>query len=332
VGPGANSAERENVALYSRLSVVESDRLGRFVSRQMPSDPKFHIGIVVSHPDYAARWLPIFLPEGLQTNWIVVLTQGLALPGRVISTNGEAIAGASVLVREPHGGPEMSAKTDDQGSFTLTQLPPGIAQLEVRAAGFRYLDRNVPVESNATRVVLELQPAAATAGSITERLPTRFSGTVVDAESGEPVPRFKVVVDDHRDGHSSLLGEGRDGKFDWRLSLGFNTNCTFEVNAEGYEPQASLFREPGDADQTFEFHLKQGGSLRGQVIQPNGQPAAGAAIGLDTDDSGLKFQPPAKFENYGHPVNQARTDAKGLFFLKSMIGMTGIPGRTCPAR
>jgi hypothetical protein len=47
-------------------------------------------------------------------------------------------------------------------------------------------------------------------------------------------------------------------------------------------------------------------------------------MGLEGEGFGLHFQPPAKLVNYGHPVNQTRTDNQGAFSLRTMIGATSI--------
>ena len=325
-GPGMDSTKRENVALYSSASVVRSDASGQFVSRQMPYHAEHGIGVAVSHPDFAAQLLHVALPESLRTNWVIVLNRGLPLPGRVVSAQGGPVSGATVLAREPHGGADVSVTSDVEGNFTLVHMPSGPWPLEVTAAGFQQLKRNVLVESNAAPVLLELQPAPVTESPQIQRNPIHFHGTVVDADSGAAIPRFKVLLDERRGGARDLLGEGHDGAFDWENPLTFALEYALEVDSDGYEPQASSVRQRADGDQTFEFRLRQGGLLAGQVLQPDGQPAVGAALGLDGDGDGfnLRFQPPARFVNYGHAVNQTSTDSQGAFSLKSMVGATSI--------
>ncbi len=323
-GPGLDSTKRENVALYSRASVIHTDASGHFVSRQMPSSADHGIGVVVSHPDFAAQWLPAALPESLRTNWVIVLTRGMPLPGRVVSAQGGPVGGATVLASEPHGGADVSARSDDEGSFTLAHMPLGLAQLVVSASGFERLKLTVLVESNAAPVLLELQPELANETSQTPHEPIRLRGTVVDAGSGVAIPRFRVLLDEHRGGARRLLGEGLDGAFNWEDPLTFTHEYMLEADADGYEPQVSSVRRRADGDQRFEFHLCQGGLLAGQVLQPNRQPAVDAALGLSGDGFGLHFQPPAKLVNYGHPVNQTSTDSRGAFSLKTMVGATSI--------
>lgn len=323
-GREANLTDRENLGLDSRASVVRSDASGRFVSRQMPGHADNGIGVVVSHPDFAARGLIAAIPESLWTNWVIVLTRGLPLSGRVVSSQGGPVSGATVLVCEPHGGAVASGKSDSAGNFTFVHVPSGPAHLEVSAAGFQWFKEDLLVESNAAPVLLELRPAPATESHQIQRTPTRFSGTVVDADSGAAVPRFKVLLDPCGTSRRRL-GEGRDGVFDWETPLTFVAEYTLEVDAEGYEPQVSSVRQTADGGQNFEFRLRQGGPLAGQVFQPNGQPAVDAAVGLQGDEFGPFFQPPAKLVQASlEPVNQTRTDSEGAFSLKTKIGATSI--------
>jgi hypothetical protein len=323
-GPGLDATERENVAFHQRLAQVQSDASGRFVSRQMPGKADFGVGFFVTHPDFALQWQHVLIPEGLQTNWNVVLSRGVSLDGRVVDTGGEGISSATVLVPEPHGGPDVSAQTDTQGNFTLAHQPLGVVSVEVTAPGFKQLKRSVLVESNTAPLVLELQSEVAMAAAPTHQQRIRLSGSVVDAESRQPIPQFKVLLDERRGSSPYFLGEGREGKFDWENSLTFALKYTLEIDAEGYEPQVSSVRQRADGDQAFDFRLKRGGSILGQVLQPDGQPAAGATVGLQGDRFSPHFEPPAKLLNYGAPANETTTDARGLFSLKSMVGMESI--------
>ena len=331
-GPGVSLDQRESVALYSSASETRTDAAGRFMSRQMPAGANGGIGVVVSHPDYAAQWLHAALPESLETNWVVVLTRGLPLSGRVASAQGGPVSGATIRVPEPHGGVEVSAKSDDQGRFTLVHLPAGVAELQVRATGFAELRRSVLVESNAPPVLLELPPPPTNVLAGPGRNPVRLSGTVVDANSGAGIPRFEVLlikVQQLNHGTSNpyppqRLAEGREGAFDWTDPLTYVWAYMLEVDAEGYEPQQSSLRQHDDGDQVFEFRLQKGGLLAGRVLQPDGRPAVGATLGLANDRYGLELQLPARLDSRGGRWTEAQTDSQGAFALKTMIGAVAI--------
>lgn len=321
-GPGINMMERENISFHPRLSGVESDALGHFVTHQMPSHTKGGLGLVVSHPDFAPQWQGVGIPDGLHTNWLLVLNRGIELTGQVVDTNGWPITEAAVSVVETHGGADMQAVMDGQGNFTISHVPEGVAQVRVTAAGFKQLERSLMAESNSPPLVLEMQPADTLPPTQpTQPDNTRLAGTVVDADSGKPIPRFKVLLDERRGTSRRLIGEGYQGKFDWELQLLFVSEYTLEIDADGYEPQVSTIRKRVDSAQAFDFRLTQGGLFIGRVLQPDGQPAAGATVALQAEGSSFHFQPPAMLANYGHPVNETTADSQGAFSLKALAGM-----------
>jgi hypothetical protein len=106
--------------------------------------------------------------------------------------------------------------------------------------------------------------------------------------------------------------------------LPFASEYTLEIDADGYEPQVSTSRKRREGGPAFEFRLNQGGLFVGRVLQPDGQPAAGARAGLQVEGSGLHFEPPARLANYGHPANETTTDSQGAFSLKTSPGMRSL--------
>ena len=232
--------------------------------------------------------------------------------------------GATVEVSEGNGRARATETADNEGNFRHAHLLPGPAKVHVSASGFQYLERNVLVGATSLPVILELKPEEPSRGGEPRQPSVRLSGTVVDAVSGEPLPRFAVLIDELRGVSRDLLGEGRNGAFDWAYPLPYAVQYTLEINADGYEPQVSSIRQHGEGDQIFEFRLTKGGSISGQVLQPDGHPAAGAMLGLGGEGFALRFEPPAKLINLGHPVNQTKADSEGIFVLKSMVGMNAL--------
>jgi RNA polymerase sigma factor (sigma-70 family) len=319
LGPGISSSQRENVAFHGWLSTIKTDASGKFVSHQMPSWVNLGMGLAITCADFAPQWLPIAIPESLSTNWIIVLGRGVSLSGQVLTTNDDPVAGANVVAEESHGGADVKATADAQGNFKLEHVPSGSVPFSVSACGYNELKQTVLVETNSAPITFRLRPAGPL-GEPLSRQPIRLSGKVVDTEFGEPVPQFTVLLNERRGTSRTLLGEAHDGTFDWRNPLTFVSDYTLEINADGYEPVASTTRRRAEGDQTFEFRLNKGGRFAGQVLQPDGQPAVGASIGLQDEGSSLRFMPPAKLVNYGHPANQTVTDAQGLFSLNSTVG------------
>lgn len=123
----------------------------------------------------------------------VVLHRPVPLSGRVTTTGGAALAGATVLGAPGHRAVETEpydelhfpdrtlglrelGKTDANGSFTSTALPPGPVFLVVLADGYLNAVRNLGLDSTtANRIEVALEPAE----------PIRFRVTTPE---GSPVP------------------------------------------------------------------------------------------------------------------------------------------------
>src|SRR5215831_15157374 len=70
-----------------------------------------------------------------------------AINGTVTNPNKEVVAGATVTAKNNGTNKEASATTDDNGTFKLTNLQPGIYTVTVNASGFAaYTNENVVVE------------------------------------------------------------------------------------------------------------------------------------------------------------------------------------------
>ena len=59
------------------------------------------------------------------------------LNGRVTDPQGSAIGGAEVEAKQKSTGLQRTAKTNDEGFFTITNLPPGQYEVNIRTSGFR---------------------------------------------------------------------------------------------------------------------------------------------------------------------------------------------------
>ena len=74
----------------------------------------------------------------------------------------------------------------------------------------------VTTTAEVTRVVLEDAPPGETASeSMTPARKVRLIGRVIDEETEQPIDRFRVLS--CAEWRPRLLGEGRNGAFDWEL-------------------------------------------------------------------------------------------------------------------
>jgi hypothetical protein len=97
-------------------------------------------------------------------------TQG-AISGTVKDPNGASVGGASVTVKNNETNKEVTATTDDNGSFKTVTLDPGTYSVTVNATGFAAWTQNAVVEvglATSLDVDLKLQGTEATVQVVSE--------------------------------------------------------------------------------------------------------------------------------------------------------------------
>src|SRR5262249_52177920 len=79
----------------------------------------------------------VLLPSSIQAQ----TTSGASLTGHITDPSGGAVKDADAVVRNDATGAVTKATTDDQGRFSISDLPSGLYTLEISAAGFATLSR-----------------------------------------------------------------------------------------------------------------------------------------------------------------------------------------------
>lgn len=207
----------------------------------------------------------------------VRLEAGAVLRARIVSTNGEPIAGATLLLDEGFGFGALGwdSNTDDTGRVEWRSAPPGRSAFNftAHAPGHRYL-RGFALAADGHEHTVTLHP----------RL--EVVGDVVDAQTGQPVARFKAIPGEGQEYPNfdrSELHYGANGQY--RLSFDEMGAPVVRLEAEGYETEIG-FPQPGPAGEPrCDFKLRRldpDGGVRGVVLNPDGSPAAGAEVALCT--------------------------------------------------
>ncbi len=193
----------------------------------------------------------------------LVLTPGIALAGSVTRPDKTSpAAGALVRLEAKVAGRWVEAGSD--GKFGLTAPGPGIYTVVGDAGDAGYGERGsvrVPPDEGAT---VGLVLAA----------PSSVSGKVVDAKSGQPVPRVRIEA--ASGGAQRIARSAPDGSYDLR---GIRP-ATWRVRADEarYVPwtHAGLNVRAGEAKR-LDVPLVLGATLSGRVTDEDGKPVAGAA-------------------------------------------------------
>jgi RNA polymerase sigma factor (sigma-70 family) len=207
----------------------------------------------------------------------VRLEAGAVLRARIVSTNGEPIAGATLLLDEGFGFGALGwdATTDDTGRVEWRSAPPGQSAFNftAHAPGHRFL-RGVALAADGHEHTVTLHPKL------------EVVGDVVDAQNGQPVARFKAIPGEGQEYPNfdrSELHYGANGQY--RLSFDEMGAPVVRLEAEGYETEIG-FPQPGPAGEPrCDFKLRRldpDGGVRGVVLNPDGSPSAGAEVALCT--------------------------------------------------
>ena len=171
---------------------VTTDDAGHFLAEDVPREhlfltaskenycffipgPEINRGPLIAYPVYCR-------PErDSVTGLRLVLRPGGVLAGVVVDSEGQPVPEAIVTVG---GGWHLATRmtVDDEGRFRASSLVPGEYRVGAAAEGFLTTSSDDLVRTNQENLVLRLER-----GRLVE-------GTVVSAESGEPVPGAKVVA------------------------------------------------------------------------------------------------------------------------------------------
>jgi hypothetical protein len=97
------------------------------------------------------------------TGWSQAVSARLL--GTVTDASGAVVPNASLTIRETQTGVARTAQTNDSGNWTVSDLPPGIYEVDVEAKGFKKEARKdvTLIVDTTTRVDVQMQP-----GSISE--------------------------------------------------------------------------------------------------------------------------------------------------------------------
>jgi protocatechuate 3,4-dioxygenase beta subunit len=211
--------------------------------------------------------VPKVLAPSASGTFQVVLVRTSALRGEVWNADGTAAANATVTAAGSGLWPPRSLQTDGSGHFELAPLPAGIYELRAK------LGPNVSPPQEG--VVLE--PAQAAFATLRLAPGASLHGRVLDAGTGLPLVGADVtVVEDALSAVPARTTSDARGEF---AVSGLQQQVhRIWAKADGYVSIAGQSLEPGPRQQVL--NLLRAGSVRGSVVDEQGQPVAGAEIEL----------------------------------------------------
>ena len=293
---------------------VATDVEGRFRFGHIPPGTQT---VTAQAPGHAPELVDAVIEPGMKPIEFR-LGPGQTLRGRVVDRDGKPLEGVTVqsMNWKAHMSLEWKSKTNSEGRFTWDSAPSEPVLLTLTRPGYVMLNQ------------LEFQ-AGKGETQVTMYPPLRVRGKVVDARSGQPIPRFTLVIGEyHRfsnpDGQLRQVNWNRrwtwkvpaEGQFEIEYSHSPVAAVAVRIEADGYKPATSGPFKLEAGDVTFDARLEPGSGPSGVVHGPDGRPLAGATVVLSTRSLRAQLYN-GKFHETGYP--QVVTGADGRFRFPAQI-------------
>jgi hypothetical protein len=219
-----------------------------------------------------------------ETTTVSLVVQDIVLSGRALR-GGNPLVGALIEVfsesgvsmvvgggaldrtNSPATGPERNrATTREDGSYEMIVGGPGKYHGSVRLGRQGFPGRSFEVPDVDAHVVDYSYPG------------TTVSGIVVDKEAGQPLARGSVSANwKDKGGGWVSSATGPDGRFELDIEPG---RRTIVASAEGYARTVTETDVPPDGMSDLKFELEKGLTLKGRLLDPNGQRLSGFGVNI----------------------------------------------------
>jgi beta-lactamase regulating signal transducer with metallopeptidase domain/peroxiredoxin/protocatechuate 3,4-dioxygenase beta subunit len=241
--------------------------------------------ITVQAGGFAPRIQDVRVEERTSPVEIQLAEPGSVLRGKVVDIAGKPVAGAWFGAESwrGHQSIQFQVASDKDGRFEWKNAPRDVVLYATGKLGYMS-SRHVPLIATDREQVVTLYPELV------------ITGRVSDAETGRPLPRFRLIRGQRYEGRQETdwavneAVEITGGRYTTRSSEPWGPFFV-RVEAPGYEPADSRAFRPTEGSQTFDFALRRGEEpVSGVVLLPDGKPAAGVEVVLDTRTMGFLMQ------------------------------------------
>ncbi len=205
----------------------------------------------------------------------------------------------------------QSININSSGQFVWKEAPEDEVLVDILPNGGLPAKRRVSMKASDQEIVVSL------GGGLS------VHGTVVDAETGKPIEKFKVtqgVVFEGNPGPSWFGNDGRvrgeNGEFTMKFDQEYPAYVV-RIDAEGYKRAVSRVIKPDENKVELEYKLEKGKSLSGIVKDVDGKPLAGAKVIVATPSQTAYIQNGTQHHRQGN--DESITDENGKYVLPEQI-------------
>ncbi len=290
---------------------VRTDKQGQFTFENC-DEGSLHVSVQARGRSPQARR---FSPEEIAAPLEFTLEPGNSIRIRVVDSNGTVLSGVYVVPEtyqgyryilkiDPNKPRQTGVQTDDKGLVAWESAPPDAVQYAFSKEGYARLSEVELVADGKEHTV-------------TLPRPIHVVGTVVDKETGEPVPAFHVVPTlDWLTGSPPFISrrgafQAEAGRFEWKTGR-TDTGHYVRIEAKGYLPAMSKMLRVGACEQaTLNFELERGLDIEGTVQGVDGEPLADADVLMCTAMQSVNLSNGKLSRRDGTLI--AKTTAQGRF-------------------
>jgi peroxiredoxin/protocatechuate 3,4-dioxygenase beta subunit len=239
--------------------------------------PATHATLIARAPGFAPTLERIKVGEASQRIHLA-LDRAHSVRGRVVDPAGKPIAHANInaywsgLDRSPNStfgsAITYNSTTDGDGRFDWKEAPASGVHASVSADGFAS-SNSLTLASDVDHKIVLIPP-------------TRITGTVVDRETGQPLPRYSLMLAAAwKPGDPFIWQSGSDleevakkafGAFEYTTSRPAH-RYLLRVQADGYLPEEAEPFSPDGRLHALTFRLTKAEPIRGTIQNPDGSPA-----------------------------------------------------------
>ena len=292
--------------MANAIPALKTDHQGRF---SLGIEPGVVSKLIARRAGFGPALQPIRV--GTEPQQITLtLEPAHLLSGRVVDPAGKPIVQAAIRVTSWRGAQLFSQelKTDETGRFQWNDAPGDEVKVNVSAIGYARKD--------------DLSLAPGSSHEIVLTPPTVIKGTVLDSHTGQPIPKFSLVLGAVWNPEGRLIwqrgyGTDRDakkqpGSFQYELTQPAH-QYLMRVSADGYLPEDSGLFLTDHTVHAFTFRLTKAEPIKGTIQKPDGSPAADTMVYVVPGDDDFRI-------DNGDVLNgeyqiRARTGPDGRFTL-----------------
>jgi protocatechuate 3,4-dioxygenase beta subunit len=293
----------------SNPPTATSNEQGEFILENCVAGPSI---ITVQAEGFAPRIQEVRIEERTAPVEFRLTEPGWLLRVRVVDVQGKPVAGARIFADTWRGHRSINFRTDTDanGRFEWRSAPKDVVLYDLIKQDYMP-GRSTPLTASEREQTVILYPELV------------ITGRVTDAETGQPVPKVRVVKG-WRSGwpdriawfenmavevagvqYSALFKESRELLF-------------VKVEAPGYKPAQSRAFKSNEGSQTLDFKLEREAGLSGVVLLPDGKAVAGADVALATWQNHVTLRSGRFDRDANFP--KVTTGPDGRFAFPSQVG------------